>query len=124
MLTFQLAGALVPIVQRDASGAGRIVMAVVEERPNVNIAALLGLISYRRLEGGQPPGGHRAMNSKLQESLLFAHRANIDRYRRLLRTHLTDHERAFIKRRLAEEERALLEIGQRAAELDCANDAA
>jgi hypothetical protein len=35
------------------------------------------------------------------------HQANIGRYRRILRTPLTDHERQFIERRLAEEEEAL-----------------
>lgn len=64
------------------------------------------------------------MNSKLQKSLLIAHQANIDRYRRLLKTHLTDHERDFIERRLAEEGDALLEIAQGTAEFDCPNDAA
>lgn len=52
------------------------------------------------------------MNSKPQKSLLIAHRANIGRYRRLLKTHLAEHEREFIERRLAEEEGALLEIAR------------
>ena len=34
---------------------------------------------------------------------LRAHQRNIDRYVRLLRTHLSDHERHYIKKRLAEE---------------------
>jgi hypothetical protein len=34
---------------------------------------------------------------------LRAHRNNIHRYRRLLATHLADHERAYIERRLSEE---------------------
>ena len=38
---------------------------------------------------------------------LRTHRNNIDRYRRLLRTHLTDLERDFIERRLSQEEAAL-----------------
>ena len=37
----------------------------------------------------------------------FVCRQNIRRYEKLLRTELTDHERAFIKRRLAEEEQFL-----------------
>lgn len=45
--------------------------------------------------------------SQIEQSLLFAHRSNIERYERLLQTHLTDHERAFIQRRLDEERRAL-----------------
>ena len=36
-----------------------------------------------------------------------AHRNNINRYRRLLRTRLSDLERQFIERRLAEEQTAL-----------------
>ena len=45
----------------------------------------------------------------LEENLarLRAHRNNIHRYRRLLRTRLTDVERAFITRRLGEEQTAL-----------------
>lgn len=38
---------------------------------------------------------------------LQAHRSNIRRYRRLLKTKLTDLERDFISRRLEEEEQAL-----------------
>ena len=38
---------------------------------------------------------------------LQAHRQNIARYRSLLRTHLTEIERAFIDRRIAEEESAV-----------------
>ena len=34
---------------------------------------------------------------------LRAHRRNIDRYERLLRTQLSDHERQYIEKRLAEE---------------------
>ena len=36
-----------------------------------------------------------------------AHRNNIDRYRRLLQTNLSDLERQFIERRLAEEQSSL-----------------
>ena len=36
-----------------------------------------------------------------------AHRANIRRYRRLLATHLSDLERAYVKRRMNEEQRSL-----------------
>jgi hypothetical protein len=44
---------------------------------------------------------------RIEQSLLFAHRSNIERYERLLQTHLTVNERAFIQRRLDEERRAL-----------------
>jgi hypothetical protein len=47
--------------------------------------------------------------SQREAALLFAHRANVERYERLLRTHLTDLERAFIQRRLAEEQDAVLQ---------------
>ena len=40
-----------------------------------------------------------------------AHRNNIHRYRRLLGTRLSDLERQFIERRLAEEQRALDALG-------------
>ncbi len=40
-------------------------------------------------------------------ALLRSHRDNIGRYRRLLNTKLTDLERCFIERRLAEEKLAL-----------------
>jgi hypothetical protein len=39
-----------------------------------------------------------------QFARLRAHRNNIDRYRRLLETYLTDHEREFVERRLSEEQ--------------------
>lgn len=45
--------------------------------------------------------------SQMEQSFDFAHRSNIERYKRLLQTHLTEHERAFIQRRLEEERRAL-----------------
>lgn len=40
-----------------------------------------------------------------------AHRANVDRYRRLLRTRLEPHEREYLLQRLAEEEAALERLG-------------
>ena len=39
-----------------------------------------------------------------------AHRKNIQRYRRLLRTHLTELERSYVERRPAEEKAALLSL--------------
>jgi LEA14-like dessication related protein len=45
--------------------------------------------------------------SQMEQSFDFAHRSNIERYKKLLQTHLTEHERAFIQRRLDEERRAL-----------------
>ena len=63
------------------------------------------------------------MVSDLQNALAYAHQANIDRYRKLLKTHLADHERQFIQQQLGEEEDALLEMDQRTAQLDCPNAA-
>lgn len=40
-------------------------------------------------------------------ALLRTHRNNIDRYRRLLKTQLTDLERRFIEKRLSEEQSAM-----------------
>jgi hypothetical protein len=37
----------------------------------------------------------------------FGHRANIDRYRKILGTYLSAEERRFVERRLAEEQAAL-----------------
>jgi hypothetical protein len=63
------------------------------------------------------------MTSDMQKVLEFAHRANIDRYRRLLKTYLTVNERQFIERRLGDEEKALIEIAHRTALVDCPNAA-
>lgn len=48
--------------------------------------------------------------SAAQQVFLFARRANIERYERLLKTPLTDYERAFIERRVKEERDALAEL--------------
>lgn len=45
--------------------------------------------------------------SDLDAVLITAHRGNINRYRRLLRTQLTELEREFIERRLAAEQSAV-----------------
>lgn len=55
------------------------------------------------------------MSQEWQTAFIFAHEANIERYRRLLRTYLTDTERAFVERRLAEEQSALQQLTRRAA---------
>jgi hypothetical protein len=50
-------------------------------------------------------------SSKSSEiSLSFVQRANIQKYTRLLRTVLTEQERAFVQQRLCEEQRALVNI--------------
>jgi hypothetical protein len=43
-------------------------------------------------------------------ALMRAHRNNIGRYRRLLKTDLTDLERGFIEKRLVEEQSALANV--------------
>jgi hypothetical protein len=53
--------------------------------------------------------------SQVEASFLFAHRANIERYERLLQTYLTDDERAFIERRLHEERKAMAQLTESAA---------
>lgn len=63
------------------------------------------------------------MTPDMKEALVFAHRENIERYRRLLNTQLTATEREFIERRLGEEEAALLEFAERAARMGCPNAA-
>ena len=54
----------------------------------------------------------------------FAHHANIKRYRRLLRTHLTDVERQFLERRLAEEQAALRQMAVAMPRMDAPSNAA
>jgi len=39
--------------------------------------------------------------------MLFAHKTNIEKYRRILATHLTAEERRFVERRLDEERKAV-----------------
>lgn len=48
-----------------------------------------------------------------------AHQEAIDRYRRLLKTQLTDIERDFIERRICEEEDALLQIVSKDVPFNC-----
>jgi hypothetical protein len=47
------------------------------------------------------------MASELNTNIKFGHRANIDRYKKVLATYLTDEERHFVERRLAEEQASL-----------------
>lgn len=48
--------------------------------------------------------------SNLDTILITAHRGNIRRYKRLLRTHLTELERSFVLRRMDEEKSALQDL--------------
>jgi hypothetical protein len=50
------------------------------------------------------------MASDLEAKLLWAHQANIERYRNILRSFLTAEERRFVSRRLAEEQAALQQL--------------
>ncbi len=52
--------------------------------------------------------------SQPNAALSFAHRDNIERYRRILRTYLTEIERIFVQRRLAEEQAALERLASKA----------
>lgn len=45
-----------------------------------------------------------------QTALIHAHRNNIRRYQRLLKTHLTDVERQYIEARLSEEQAVLASL--------------
>jgi hypothetical protein len=56
--------------------------------------------------------------SELDAILISAHRGNMRRYQRLLRTHLTELERAFVLRRLDEEKSALRDLLQKSTRRD------
>lgn len=47
------------------------------------------------------------MTWELQTDLKFIHRTNIERYKKILATYLTNEERHFVERRLAEEQASL-----------------
>jgi hypothetical protein len=47
------------------------------------------------------------MGPDIQNAFVFAHQANIERYRKILETYLTTDERHFVESRLAEEQAAL-----------------
>jgi len=53
------------------------------------------------------------MSSDFSTALEYAHRANIERYQRLLKTYLADNERQFVEQRLAEEQADLQRISKR-----------
>ncbi len=48
--------------------------------------------------------------SNTRDAMLFSHKTNIERYKRILETHLTADERALVERRLTEEKIALKQI--------------
>lgn len=54
----------------------------------------------------------------------FVHRANIAKYQKILTTYLTEHERRFVERRLAEEQTALQQLVWSAASVDIFTEAA
>jgi len=53
----------------------------------------------------------KRLASEIEASLAFVHRANIQRYKHLLKSELTNDERALIVSRIAEEESALHRLG-------------
>jgi hypothetical protein len=55
------------------------------------------------------------MTLRMETAQQFAHRANIERYRKILATYLTAEERRFVERRLAEEQQALQQLAWKAA---------
>lgn len=62
------------------------------------------------------------MTAHIDRAIQAVHRINIARYRKLLGTPLTDHERRFIERRLAEEQSVLRDVSRRTPPLDLAMD--
>jgi hypothetical protein len=50
------------------------------------------------------------MASQIDTSMMFVHRANIERYKGLLTTDLSEGDRTLIQRRLAEEEASLRKL--------------
>ncbi len=63
----------------------------------------------------------RQAMSCIRDTLLFAHRENIEKFRKLLKTCLPVDERQMFEQQLEEEERALFQIAQGAAQFDCSN---
>ena len=67
--------------------------------------------SYMTTSERKPMSGVQWL-SQLEASLFFAHQANIQRYKNLLGTYLSDAERMLVEQRLAEEQRALDKIAK------------
>ena len=63
------------------------------------------------------------MTRELRSAFEFAHRANIDRYRRFLATHLTADERALIERRIVDEQSAFQKFTKGSAPTGTSADA-
>ena len=64
------------------------------------------MADYRQYQG-RDVAAWRGSMSTLQTVSISAHLGNIIRYRKILGSYLTDHERCFVERRIAEEESAL-----------------
>lgn len=62
--------------------------------------------------------GWSSMSSDFNNALEYAHRKNMERYQRLLKTYLADVERRFIEQRLAEERAALQKISEKDHRVD------
>jgi hypothetical protein len=92
-------------------------------RSRVNLRYQCGVTSYHSANTNQTRLWVETMSSELRNALLFAHRTNIDRYRRLLTTYVTVNEREFVERRVSEEEEALQNLARKAALEDCLDSA-
>ena len=58
------------------------------------------------------PESKKGWASDTQSAFLFAHKSNIEKYKKILQTDLTDLERLFVRRRLAEEQAALHQLAR------------
>jgi hypothetical protein len=54
----------------------------------------------------------KQLTSGTEAAFLFAHQTNIEKYKKILATDLTDHERSFVQWRLAEERTALKQFAR------------
>jgi len=66
--------------------------------------------SLKRLEIGRIQKTVRVMTMSMHEERIKAHKANIDRYCRLLATHLTELEREYLHNRIMEEHAVLARL--------------
>lgn len=67
---------------------------------------------FPKIDKGKHDGRQETMMMDENLAHLRAHRNNIHRYRRLLATQLTDLERAYIERRLKEEQAAMAALSE------------
>jgi hypothetical protein len=79
-------------------------------------------LRHRRVNNSGNSASHRSQQAfegkdmtDLDTILITAHRGNIRRYQRLLRTHMTNLERSFVLRRIEEERSAIRDLQQKRA---------